>query len=183
MKKILKIRQATEDDLRSILLFEFRNREWFAKFIPQEALRQQSQIYFKRLLRSDIKKFQYLVFLPNDVLIGRFSGQLLDEASLEVSYRISKNFTNQGIAKYVLKNLLLVWASDGINEVYAQVADHNLASIKVLKSCAFELQEIQENSMKLAGDIHDSHVYRWSTTEDIVPLYFTPGSSTIFLER
>ncbi|MGO2356511.1 MAG: GNAT family N-acetyltransferase [Marinomonas foliarum] len=183
MKTILKIRQASENDLRSILLFEFRNRNWFAKFIPQETLRQQSQIYFKRLLRSDIKKFQYLVFLPNDVLIGRFSGQLLDENSLEVSYRISKNFTNRGIAKYVLKNLLLVWASNGINEVYAQVADHNKASIRVLASCAFELQEVQENSINLAGEIHDSHVFRWSTTEDIVPLYTTPDSSIIYLER
>ena len=185
MKKILKIRQATENDLRSILLFEFRNRDWFSKFIPQEALRQQSQIYFKRLLRSDAKKFQYLVCLPNDVLIGRFSGQLLDQGCLEVSYRIAKNFTNQGIAKYVLKNLLLVWASDGINEVYAQVADHNAASIRVLTACAFELQEIQQNSINLAGDIHDSHVYRWSTTEDIIPLYITPGSgsSTIYLEH
>jgi ribosomal-protein-alanine N-acetyltransferase len=166
MKRILKIRQATETDLRSILLFEFRNRGWFSQFLPNQVLRQQTEMYFKRLLRSKLKNLQYLVYLPNDVLIGRFNGQLLNNESIEVSYRIAKNFTNQGIAQYVLKHLLLLWASNGVTEVYAQVADHNKASIKVLLSCGFEVSEIQKNAINLAPEIHDCWVFRWSATED-----------------
>ena len=166
MKKILKIRQATEADLRGILLFEFRNRGWFSQFLPNQVLRQQTEIYFKRLLRSKIQNLQYLVYLQNDVLIGRFNGQLLNNQSLEVSYRIAKNFTNQGIAQYVLKHLLLLWASNGVKEVYAQVADHNKASIKVLLSCGFEINEIQKNAINLEPEIHDCWVFRWSATED-----------------
>lgn len=81
---------------------------------------------------------------------------------MEVSYRIAKTFTNQGIAQYVLKNLLLIWASSGVREVYAQVADHNKASIKVLLSCGFEMNEVQKDAINLEPDIHDCWVYRWS---------------------
>ncbi|MGB0783713.1 MAG: GNAT family N-acetyltransferase [Marinomonas sp.] len=183
MNMTLIIRQATKADLRSILLFEFRNRGWFSQFIPQQALSQQSEMYFKRLLTGKLKQFQYLVCLPNDVLIGRFSGQYLDDSSLEVSYRIAKNFTRQGIAQYVLKHLLLVWASHGINEVYAQVADHNQASIKVLLSCGFELQESQEKAIKIGPNVHDSLIYRWPIIEDVNPLFIKPDDPTIFPEH
>lgn len=164
MKNTLIIRQATEADLRSILLFEFRNRGWFSQFLPSQMLRQQTEFYFKHLLRSHLKRMQYLVYLPNDVLIGRFNGQILDDKnlSMEVSYRIAKTFTNQGIAQYVLKNLLLIWASSGVREVYAQVADHNKASIKVLLSCGFEMNEVQKGAINLEPDIHDCWVFRWS---------------------
>lgn len=164
MKSTLIIRQATEADLRSILLFEFRNRGWFSQFLPKQMLRQQTEIYLKRLLQKHDKRVQYLVYLPNNVLIGRFNGQILDNESLslEVSYRIAKNFTNKGIAQYVLKNLLLVWASNGVRNVYAQVADHNKASIQVLLSCGFEINEVQKGAINLEPEIHDCWVYRWS---------------------
>jgi [ribosomal protein S5]-alanine N-acetyltransferase len=169
MKKILKIRQATEADLRNILLFEFRNRAWFAQFLPYQTLRQQTEVYFKRLLCRKLNSLQYLVCLPNDVLIGRFNVQVLDnrKCSVEVSYRIAKHFTNRGIAKYVLKHLLLIWASHGIKEVYAQVADHNKASIKVLLACGFEIHEIQANAINLAPEVYDSLVFRWSISEEV----------------
>ncbi|MEP7730889.1 GNAT family N-acetyltransferase [Marinomonas primoryensis] len=164
MKSTLIIRQATEADLRSILLFEFRNRGWFSQFLPKQMLRQQTEIHLKRLLQKHIKRVQYLVYLPNNVLIGRFNGQILDNEnlSLEVSYRIAKNFTNKGIAQYVLKNLLLVWASNGVRNVYAQVADHNKASIQVLLSCGFEINEVQKGAINLESEVHDCWVYRWS---------------------
>ncbi|AWY00755.1 hypothetical protein A8139_12795 [Marinomonas primoryensis] len=164
MKSTLIIRQATEADLRSILLFEFRNRGWFSQFLPKQMLRQQTEIHLKRLLQKHLKRVQYLVYLPNNVLIGRFNGQILDNEnlSLEVSYRIAKNFTNKGIAQYVLKNLLLVWASNGVRNVYAQVADHNKASIQVLLSCGFEINEVQKGAINLESEVHDCWVYRWS---------------------
>ncbi|MFQ3186282.1 GNAT family N-acetyltransferase [Marinomonas primoryensis] len=164
MKSTLIIRQATEADLRSILLFEFRNRGWFSQFLPKQMLRQQTEIYLKRLLQKHLKRVQYLVYLPNNVLIGRFNGQILDNEnlSLEVSYRIAKNFTNKGIAQYVLKNLLLVWASNGVKNVYAQVADHNKASIQVLLSCGFHINEVQKGAINLESEVHDCWVYRWS---------------------
>tara|TARA_R110000764_G_scaffold20693_2_gene52962 strand:- start:3732 stop:4238 length:507 start_codon:yes stop_codon:yes gene_type:complete len=166
MKSTLIIRQATEADLRSILLFEFRNRGWFSQFLPKQMLRQQTEIYLKRLLQKHLKRVQYLVYLPNNVLIGRFNGQILDNEnlSLEVSYRIAKNFTNKGIAQYVLKNLLLVWASNGVRNVYAQVADHNKASIQVLLSCGFEINEVQKGAINLESEVHDCWVYRWSNS-------------------
>ncbi|MDE8603221.1 GNAT family N-acetyltransferase [Marinomonas sp. RSW2] len=164
MKSTLIIRQATEADLRNILLFEFRNRGWFSQFLPKQMLRQQTEIYLKRLLQKHLKRVQYLVYLPNNVLIGRFNGQILDNEnlSLEVSYRIAKNFTNKGIAQYVLKNLLLVWASNGVRNVYAQVADHNKASIQVLLSCGFQINEVQKDAINLESKVHDCWVYRWS---------------------
>ncbi|GGN26178.1 MULTISPECIES: GNAT family N-acetyltransferase [Marinomonas] len=167
MKKILTIRQGTEADLRSILLFEFRNRAWFARFLPYQMLCRQTEGYFKPLLSSKLNGVQYLVCLPNDVLIGRFSMQFLDSKkhSVEISYRIAKHFTNRGIATYALKHLLLIWASHGIREVYARVADHNKASIKVLLACGFEFLEIQVDAINLAPKIHDSLVFRWYAEE------------------
>lgn len=165
MKNLLKIRQANEADLRDILLFEFRNRGWFSQFIPSQVLQQQTEVYFRRLLGSHLKYLHYLVYLPNDVLIGRFTGQFLDSKSVEVSYRVSKNFVNQGVAKFVLRHVLVLWASKGVSEVYAQVADHNKASMKVLLSCGFELNEVHKNAINLGQEVHDSWVFRWSIAE------------------
>lgn len=168
MRKLLKIQQASEADLRDILLFEFRNRGWFSQFIPKQVLEQQTEIYFRRLLSSHLKYLHYLVYLPNGVLIGRFSGQLLDSKSIEVSYRISKSFVNRGVAKFVLKHVLLLWASKGISEVFAQVADHNKASMSVLLSCGFEVTEINKNAINLGQELRDTWVYRWSIGEKTV---------------
>lgn len=167
MKKILTIRQGTEADLRNIMLFEFRNRAWFARFLPYQMLCRQTEAYFKPLLSSTLNGVQYLVCLPNNVLIGRFSVQFLDSKKhcIEISYRIAKHFTNRGIATYALKHLLLIWASHGIREVYARVSDHNKASIKVLLACGFEFLEVQTDAINLASKIHDSLVFRWDAEE------------------
>jgi [ribosomal protein S5]-alanine N-acetyltransferase len=164
MKKILTIRQATEADLRSILLFEFRNRAWFARFIPYQVLRRQTEHYFKQLLRGQLNTtVQYLVCLPNDVLIGRFTVQMLDrkKRSVEISYRVAKHFSNRGVAQYTLKHVLLILDAYGIKEVYAQVANHNKASINVLMACGFEFHEIQMNAINLASKVYDGLIFRW----------------------
>lgn len=167
MKKALIIRQATEADLNAILLFECRNRRWFSQFLPKQVLRRQTEHYFKYLLSGKCKHLQYLVVLPNGELVGRFSGQILDvkRRTIEVSYRIANKFSNRGIARFVLRRLLMIWASYGITEVYAQVADHNNASMKVLMSCGFCVSERQENSINFDSDIHDSLVFKWTASE------------------
>lgn len=172
MKRSLIIRQATEADLNSILLFEFRNRRWFSQFLPKHVLRKQTENYFRYLLNGRFKNLQYLVVLPSGELIGRFSGQVLDakQRTMEVSYRVANEFTNRGIARFVLKRLLMLWASYGITEVYAQVADHNNASMKVLMSCGFHVSERQENSINFDPDIHDSLVFKWAASEDVAAL-------------
>jgi ribosomal-protein-alanine N-acetyltransferase len=161
--KPLIIRQATEADLKKIALFEFQNRHWFSQFLPTQALEKQTEVYFRCLLKGKLQRLQYLVFTSNKELIGRFNGQILDakKPTLEVSYRIAQGFTNLGIAQYALKRILLVWASSGIEEVYAQVSDHNTASIKVLTSCGFEFEEIQKEAINLESIIHDCWTFRW----------------------
>jgi ribosomal-protein-alanine N-acetyltransferase len=169
MKKLLIIRLATEADLEKILLFELCNRRWFSQFLPEKILCKQTEEYFKYLLKGKFKHLQYVVLLPSGELVGRFSGQLLDtkRQTLEVSYRIAKDFSNQGIARYVLKRLLIVWASYGIHEVYAQVSDHNSASMKVLMSCGFQMSELQKGGINFESTIHDSLIFKWTSADDV----------------
>lgn len=166
MKNII-IRQATSKDLEDILLFELSNRKWFSQFFPEKMLSMQTRSYFKCMLNTPSKGLHYLVFLPGGMLIGRFSAQKIgpNSQALEVSYRISKGFNNLGIARYVLKRLLLVWSSYGVKELYAQVADHNNASIKVLISCGFQILEVSNNTINLTPPTSDCFVFRWSVTE------------------
>ncbi|MBJ7538201.1 GNAT family N-acetyltransferase [Marinomonas transparens] len=168
MSNKLIIRQATEADIEEILLFEFRNREWFAQYFPTQALCRQTEMHFKRLLRGRFSALHYLVFLHDEALIGRFTGQVLDEKkhSLEISYRVEKTYTNQGVARYVLRRLLLIWACLGIKEVYANVADHNQASAKVLTSCGFEMTGVEEKALKLNSGIHDCLIFKWVSIGD-----------------
>lgn len=163
MNETIEIRQATEADLKEIILFESQNKHWFSQFLPTQALEKQTEAYFQCLLKGKLQRLQYLVFTSNKELIGRFNGQILDaqKPTLEVSYRIAQSFTNQGIAQHVLKRILLVWASSGIEEVYAQVSDHNRVSMKVLISCGFEFEETQKGAINLESIIHDSCVFRW----------------------
>ncbi|NLQ16375.1 GNAT family N-acetyltransferase [Marinomonas sp. M1K-6] len=169
---LVKIRPAREVDIESVLCFERRNRAWFALFLPSQALyTQDDKTHFSYLLKRKTRSLQYLLYQPPDVVVGRFSGQILDvkNRTLEVSYRVDQHYLNQGIARQALKYLLLVWASYGIKEVYAQVADHNKASIKVLLACGFELFEIQRNAIKLPSGIHDGWGFRWSVDSPLKP--------------
>lgn len=164
MDEIIEIRQATIADLKKVALFEFKNRHWFSQFLPTQALEKQTEVYFRYLFKGKLQRLQYLVFSSNKELIGRFNGQILEaqKPTVEVSYRIAQGFTNQGIAQYVLKRILLIWASSGIQEVYAQVSDHNKASMKVLSACGFEIEEIQKNAINLDSVVHDCWVFRWT---------------------
>lgn len=162
MKDILIIRRATKSDINAILLFEFRNKGWFSQFLPMQALKKQSLQYFiSQLGMRDVQ--HYLVYLKNGVLIGRFCVQFLDSnrESLEVSYRIAKSCTNQGVAKYSLRRLLLIWASCGVKEVYANVGRNNKASIKVLDSCGFQHVGTDEEAIKLHTGVEDCLIYKW----------------------
>ncbi len=164
MKKTIIIRQATELDLDDILQFEFCNRDWFGQFLPEDELSLETKGHLKQHLSNNLKGLFYLVFSPDGMLIGRFNVQPLSGKSqaLEVSYRIAKECNNRGIARYVLKRLLLLWSSYGVEEIYAQVAGHNNASIKVLISCGFQISEIPKNNINFESAMHDSFVFRWS---------------------
>lgn len=169
MEKYLSIRLAREGDIKQLMLFEFRNRGWFSRFLPYLPHRQKIDLFIKQSLTRPLATQHYLVFLSNAVLIGRFSVQFLDnlQETVEITYKVSKAFCNKGIAKHALKHLLIVWASQGVKKVYAHISDHNIASKRVLVACGFTLHERQSHAMNLNNQVHDCLVYQWSENGEL----------------
>ena len=164
MKNFIQIRPAKLSDMDQILQFETNNREWFAEFLPHYIKKPPSKQSLRKTLCSKDGKLQYLVTLADQRIIGRFNGQFLDykKDAIEVSYRLDKDFINFGIAKYVLKHLLLIWSSLGIEEFYATVGDYNKSSMRVLLACGFFVDEFCPSSVHLHSKNQDGWVFRWT---------------------
>ncbi|BFM48264.1 GNAT family N-acetyltransferase [Marinomonas sp. THO17] len=169
MKNFIQIRLAKLSDIDQILQFETKNREWFAQFFPHYRTTPPSEQRLRKDLCGKNAKLHYLVTCGEDKIIGRFNGQFLEykNNSIEVSYRLDKAFINLGIAKYALKHLLLIWSSQGIQEIYATVGDYNKPSIRVLLSCGFFVDEFCPSSVNLHSKIEDGWVFRWSDLVEV----------------
>lgn len=163
MNSSLTIQRASETDLEAILLFESYNKTWFSEFLPSQVLKQQDEQYFKRQIAGLQNVTQFLVYLSNGDLAGRFSFQFLDSQRTiaEVSYRVDRQYSNRGIATFTLRRLMPLLVCYGICEVYAHVSEENQASIRVLKSCGFEHSGTDVDSVKLSSGIQDSFVFKW----------------------
>ncbi|GAA0835504.1 hypothetical protein GCM10009112_27330 [Marinomonas arenicola] len=162
----LKIQRATEANIEDILSFEARNQQWFAQFLPQKVLEKQNKQYFQTQISDTRNTLQYLIYHRHNNVIGRFCVQLLDRRakSVEISYRIGQSFTKQGIARYVLRRLLVLFSCYGVQTVYAYVGDGNEASIRLLLSCGFSHTATDTHSIKLPTGIQDKLSFKWENS-------------------
>ena len=140
----MRLRGVTEDDLP--VFFEHQrdpeaNR--MAAFPPRD--RDVFMAHWATILR-DASDFVRTVLLDGEV-----AGNVVAfdyEGRREVGYWIGRAFWGKGVATRALRSFL---AEVTERPIYAGVAEHNVASIRVLEKCGFTISEAQ------AGD-EDGHV-------------------------
>ena len=160
------MQRATAANIDDILQFEARNQHWFSQFLPRKTLEKQNKCYFQKQLSDPLRSLQYVIYYHPEKIIGRFCVQLLDssEKSVEISYRIEKEYTKQGIGRYVLRRLLALFSCYGVHTVYAYVGEDNEASIRLLVSCGFAHADTDAHAINLPTGIQDRLSFKWENT-------------------
>jgi RimJ/RimL family protein N-acetyltransferase len=140
----VRLRNVTEDDLP--VFFDHQqdpeaNR--MAAFPPRD--RDAFMAHWNTILRNEAGVVRTVL------LDGQVAGYVVAfdfEGRREVGYWIGRTFWGKGVATRALRAFL-----EEVNErpIYAGVADHNVASIRVLEKCGFTISEAQ------VGD-EDGHV-------------------------
>lgn len=164
MKSLFYTRVAIADDVSEILAFEQDNKAWFLNYLPQSFLDKLSfEVIQKQLLKQHNKKY-YLVFSHAGQLIGRFNLYFLDDnhTSVEVMYRMDRDWVSKGIAGYILKRLVAFWASSGVENIHATTLKSNLASNRLLIRAGFNMSEHHAQSILIRGESKETIEYIWS---------------------
>lgn len=140
----VRLRGVTEDDL-PVFFDHQRDPEAnrMAAFPPRD--RDAFMAHWTTILRDGS------VVVRTVLLDGQVAGNMVAfdfEGRREVGYWIGRTFWGKGVATRALRTFL-----EEVNErpIYAGVAEHNVASIRVLEKCGFMISEAQ------AGD-EDGHV-------------------------
>lgn len=81
--------------------------------------------------------------------------------SAEIGYWVAEPFWGKGIATEAVKLLVEIIARDYpfIIRVYAEVFEHNKASMKVLEKNGFHLESIQKKAVTKNNIVMDDHVW------------------------
>ena len=81
--------------------------------------------------------------------------------SAEIGYWIGEKFWNKGIATHVVRLMIeeIKLKYPGIVRIYAEVFEHNKASMKVLEKNGFHLESIRRKAVIKNNVILDDHVW------------------------
>jgi ribosomal-protein-alanine N-acetyltransferase len=164
MKSLFYTRVATEDDVPKILAFEQDNKEWFLNYLPSSYLDKLNHAFIQQQVLKQQNKKHYLVYSNAGQLIGRFNLYFLDDShtTVEVMYRMDRQWAGKGIAGYILKRLVAYWASSGVMNIRATTLKSNLASNRLLIRAGFNMGEYQAQSILIRGESKETIEYVWS---------------------
>ncbi|MDP9477049.1 MAG: GNAT family N-acetyltransferase [Actinomycetota bacterium] len=102
--------------------------------------------YWTRILDDEI-------IIQKTVLVdGRVAGNVVSfeqDGKPEVGYRVERSFWGRGVATAALSAFLNLVRT---RPLYARVAKHNAASIRVLEKCGFELSGEESGPSDVAGE-------------------------------
>lgn len=81
----------------------------------------------------------------------------------ELSYWLGEEFWGKGIASEAAKLFLM----DGRKPLYARVAKDNLASLKVLRKCGFEIYGEESGFSNARGEVVEEYLLKCPSTVDL----------------
>ncbi len=112
---------------------------------------------------STQKPIQSFAIICNDQLAGSAGVLMKDDVyrkTIEIGYFIGEPFWGKGIAtKAVALIVDYIKAQFNVVRIYAEVFDHNKASMKVLEKNGFQLEGIRKKSVIKNNVIMDDHVW------------------------
>ncbi|WP_341665631.1 GNAT family N-acetyltransferase [Vibrio sp.] len=144
---------------KKLLEFELENRDWFESMIPPR----EPEFYSLQGVTEHIQLFllehQARTLIPMLIiddkgnLVGRINVSNIDsnKNQAHIGYRVGKVFTNRGVAKYAVANMVRIVEKFGINELLAYASTGNIASQRVLKTNGFKANRLVSNYAELHG--------------------------------
>lgn len=153
MKSDILLRDVTEDDLP--ILFEHQldpDATRMAAFPSRD--REAFFTHWRRILGDETVVKKTILFE------GRVAGQIgIFERSgeWEVGYWIGKEYWGKGIATKALSEIL---RQVEVRPLYAHVAKHNLASVRVLERCGFTHAGEDEEFSSLDGEVVEGFILK-----------------------
>ena len=112
--------------------------------------------HWKKILADDGVAKQTIIFdseIAGNVVCFEQSGKLL------IGYWIDRRFWGQGIASRAVAEFVSMILE---RPIFAYVAKHNLASIRVLEKCGFEISGESRSAAATGGEVVDEFIYRLS---------------------
>jgi RimJ/RimL family protein N-acetyltransferase len=92
--------------------------------------------------------------------IGLNRGEFEYERSAEIGYWITKEFWRKGIATQSIDEIVsYAFETTDIVRVFGSVFSENLASMRVLDKCGFELEAIHKQAIYKNNRFYNNHVY------------------------
>lgn len=161
------LRLLSESDLHALLSFEVENRQWFESRIDPRA-----KIFYSvdgvrehiteclSLYRSQ-EMVPMLILDDNDEIAGRINLRDIDlqDGSAYLGYRIGEAFTNRGLAKRAVKELLADVSNLNLTTLIAYVSADNIASQKVLQHNGFSPIKTHKDYAVIRGAFVDCIEY------------------------
>ncbi len=151
MSRVVRLREVTPDDLP---VFYEHQRDGVAVRMAAFAARELEAFteHWTRLLASG-------TVLKRTVLVdGEVAGNIVSwnhDGAREVGYWIGREFWGRGVATEALAAFL---RDEATRPLFAHVARHNAASIRVLEKCGFAIVRGEEGVAELDGEVVDGVV-------------------------
>jgi len=93
-------------------------------------------------------------------VIGVYTKEAEYAHAAELGYWIAQEHWNKGIASKAVADFTeLVFATTGIQRIYAVVTAANLASIQVMKKTGYSLEGILKQAVQKQGQLYDEHLF------------------------
>ncbi|MCL6270655.1 GNAT family N-acetyltransferase [Sansalvadorimonas sp. 2012CJ34-2] len=151
----------SSDDLCHLYDFEYRNKDWFERFVPP---REPGYFFFDDFKehvgehlaeQKRMKLLMFVVYRDNEI-IARVNITNIQQGVAEIDYRVCQRVAGQGLATQAVKSVLdLCRDKYGINRVNAITTDNNVASQSVLLKNDFEFSHRDKDAYVLNGQSVD----------------------------
>lgn len=92
--------------------------------------------------------------------IGVEKGEFEYQRSAEIGYWIAKDYWRQGIATQTIKEMTsLIFNTTDVVRLFASIFSENIASMRVLSKCGFELEAIHAKAIFKNGKFYNNHIF------------------------
>lgn len=92
--------------------------------------------------------------------IGVEKGEFEYQRSAEIGYWIAKDYWRQGIATQAIKEMTsLIFNTTDVVRLFASIFSENIASMRVLSKCGFELEAIHAKAIFKNGKFYNNHIF------------------------
>ncbi|WP_100065024.1 GNAT family N-acetyltransferase [Miniphocaeibacter massiliensis] len=162
----IKIEKLKLEDAKKLFEFEIYNKEYFEKFVPSRSNDYFNYDSFLEILNTllieqqNAISFFYLIKDMNDNILGRINLTDINysEKSVDLGYRIGKDYIGRGIASKALNFIINAIDTNTIEIINSKTTTNNIGSQKVMLKNNFKFLYEDKNEF-IFNEIREKFVY------------------------